>query len=204
MKKRHPGSKGTGKTRQTRKHRKPKTVQKKTHKFIAGLLSAIIPGLGHIYLRLYMRGLTFMLLVSLDLSALLYFSSIGIQINVPLLILLALCIPVIYFYNVYDVLQSADWVMMRRRRAVTQANTDKPLSGERSERERVMVWERGISFGLLLIVGGSLMVLFFQKPRWFQEIIAMYGGYAFAVLMIAGGLLLFGREFWVMRRRKRT
>lgn len=60
-----------------------------------------------------------MLLVLLDLSAVLYFSSIGIQINVPLLILLALCIPVIYFYNVYDVLQSADWVMMRRRRAVT-------------------------------------------------------------------------------------
>lgn len=188
----------------TGKTRKPKKVRNKTHKFIAGLLSAIIPGLGHIYLRLYMRGLTFILLVLLDLSALLYFSSIGIQINVPLLILLALCIPVIYFYNVYDVLQSADWVMLRRRRAVTQGNMDKSLGGERSEREGMMVWERGISFGLLLIVGGSLMVLFFRKPRWFQDLIAMYGGYSFAILMIAGGLLLFGREFWVMLRKKKT
>ncbi|MGQ8875082.1 hypothetical protein [Paenibacillus sp. TSA_86.1] len=188
----------------TRKTRKPKRVRNKTHKFIAGLLSAIIPGLGHIYLRLYMRGLTFILLVLLDLSALLYFSSIGIQINVPLLILLALCIPVIYFYNVYDVLQSADWVMLRRRRAVMQGNMDKLLIGERSERDRMMVWERGISFGLLLIVGGSLMVLFFRKPRWFQELIAMYGGYSFAILMIAGGLVLFGREFWVMLRKKKT
>lgn len=185
------------------KTRKPKKVRNKTHKFIAGLLSAIIPGLGHIYLRLYMRGLTFILLVLLDLSALLYFSSIGIQINVPLLILLALCIPVIYFYNVYDVLQSADWVMLRRRRAVTQGNVDKPQAGERYERERMMVWERGISFGLLLIGGGSLMVLFFRKPRWFQELIAMYGGYSFAILMIAGGLLLFGREFWVTLRKKK-
>ena len=180
-----------------------KPVRNRTHKFIAGLLSAIIPGLGHIYLRLYMRGLTFMLLVLLDLSAVLYFSSIGIQINVPLLILLALCIPVIYFYNVYDVLQSADWVMMRRRRAVTQGTLDKPVSNERSTRDAMMVWERGISFGLLLIVGGSLMVLFFRKPRWFQEILAMYGGYSFAILMFVGGLLLFGREFWVMLNKKK-
>ncbi|CAI6084731.1 hypothetical protein PAECIP112173_04386 [Paenibacillus sp. JJ-100] len=181
----------------------PKKVRNKTHKFIAVLLSAVIPGLGHIYLRLYMRGLTFILLVLLDLSALLYFSSIGIQINVPLLILLAFCIPVIYFYNVYDVLQSADWVMMRRRRVVTQSNMDKQ-SVERTEGERMMVWERGISFGLLLIVGGSLMVLFFRKPRWFQEIIAIYGGYSFAVLLVVGGLTLFGREFWVMLRRKKS
>ena len=182
----------------------PKKVRNKTHKFIAVLLSAVIPGLGHIYLRLYMRGLTFILLVLLDLSALLYFSSIGIQINVPLLILLAFCIPVIYFYNVYDVLQSADWVMMRRRRVVTQSNMDKQVSVERTEGEHMMVWERGISFGLLLIVGGSLMVLFFRKPRWFQEIIAIYGGYSFAVLLVVGGLLLFGREFWVMLRRKKS
>lgn len=197
--------KGKGHTDRARrgKTRKPKKVRNKTHKFIAGLLSAVVPGLGHIYLRLYMRGLTFILLVLLDLSALLYFSSIGIQINVPLLILLALCIPVIYFYNVYDVLQSADWVMLRRRRAVTQGNMDKRLVGERSERDRMMVWERGISFGLLLIVGGSLMVLFFRKPRWFQDLIAMYGGYSFATLLIAGGLLLFGREFWVMLRKKK-
>ncbi|MFS0860390.1 MULTISPECIES: hypothetical protein [Paenibacillus] len=180
-----------------------KPVRNRTHKFIAGLLSAVIPGLGHIYLRLYMRGLTFMMLVLLDLSALLYFSTIGIQINVPLLILLALFIPVIYFYNVFDVLQSADWVMMRRRRAVTHNSSDKPIPNERSAGEAMMVWERGISFGLLLIVGGSLLVLFFRKPRWFKELIAVYGGYTFAVLMIAGGLILFGREIWVMLRKKK-
>ena len=94
--------------------------------------------------------------------------------------------------------------MMRRRRVVTQSNMDKQVSVERTEGEHMMVWERGISFGLLLIVGGSLMVLFFRKPRWFQEIIAIYGGYSFAVLLVVGGLLLFGREFWVMLRRKKS
>ncbi|PAF28899.1 hypothetical protein [Paenibacillus sp. 7516] len=196
MKSKHP----SGKRGQTAK---TKPLRNRTHKFIAGLLSAIIPGLGHIYLRLYMRGLTFMLLVLLDLSALLYFSSIGIQINVPLLILLALFIPVIYFYNVFDVLQSADWVMMRRRRAATHGNTDKPLMNERAVGEAFMAWERGISFGLLLIVGGGLMVLFFRKPRWFQEMLALYGGYAFAGVLIIVGLILFGREIWVMLRKKK-
>ncbi|MEO2206117.1 hypothetical protein ABGV42_20500 [Paenibacillus pabuli] len=197
MKRKHP----SGKKGQTAKS---KPLRNRTHKFIAGLLSAIIPGLGHIYLRLYMRGLTFMLLVLLDLSALLYFSSIGIQINVPLLILLALFIPVIYFYNVFDVLQSADWVMMRRRRAATHGNMDKPLMNERAVGEAFMVWERGVSFGLLLIVGGGLMVMFFRKPRWFQEMLALYGGYVFAGLLIIVGLILFGREIWVMLRKKKV
>ncbi|WP_338540663.1 hypothetical protein [Paenibacillus tundrae] len=181
-----------------------KPIRNRTHKFLAGLLSAIIPGMGHIYLRLYMRGLTFMLLILLDLSALLYFSSIGIQINVPLLILLALCIPIIYFYNVYDVLQSADWVMMRRRRVNVLGGSDKPEPNERAAGEALMVWERGISFGLLLIVGGALMVLFFRKPRWFQEVLALYGGYVFAVLLIIGGLIIFGREIWGMLRKTKV
>ncbi|WP_310143203.1 hypothetical protein [Paenibacillus amylolyticus] len=181
-----------------------KPIRNRTHKFLAGLLSAIIPGMGHIYLRLYMRGLTFMLLILLDLSALLYFSSIGIQINVPLLILLALCIPIIYFYNVYDVLQSADWVMMRRRRVSVLGGSDKPEPNERAAGEALMVWERGISFGLLLIVGGALMVLFFRKPRWFQEVLALYGGYVFAVLLIIGGLIIFGREIWGMLRKTKV
>ncbi|NUU75562.1 hypothetical protein [Paenibacillus xylanilyticus] len=196
--------KGKRQSRRNGQTTKTKPLRNRTHKFIAGLLSAVIPGLGHIYLRLYMRGLTFMLLVLLDLSALLYFSSIGIQINVPLLILLALFIPVIYFYNVFDVLQSADWVMMRRRRAATHGSMDKPVTSERAIGEAFMAWERGISFGLLLIIGGGLMVLFFRKPRWFQEILAVYGGYVFAGLLIIGGLILFGREIWVMLRKKKV
>ena len=54
------------------------------------------------------------MLLLLDISALLYFSSIGMQINVPLLVVLGLLIPVGYFYNVYDVLQAAEYIISRK------------------------------------------------------------------------------------------
>ena len=72
----------------------------KRRKFYALLLAALIPGLGHLYLGMYRKGITFIMLLLLDISALLYFSSIGMQINVPLLVVLGLLIPVGYFYNV--------------------------------------------------------------------------------------------------------
>lgn len=185
------------------KRRPTRAVRVRTHKFVAGLMSAIVPGLGHLYLRLYLRGLTYMMLVMLDLSALVYFSSVGIQINVPLLILLALFIPVLYFYNVFDVLQSADRVMLRKRKGNATPDLDQAGSKERTAVEALMMWEKGISFGLLLVVGGALMVMFFRRPRWFQDLIGMYGGYAFAVLMIVTGLNLLGREIWTTLQRKK-
>ena len=54
----------------------------KKRKLYALLLAALIPGLGHLYLGMYRKGITFIML-ALDISALLYFSSIGMQINVP-------------------------------------------------------------------------------------------------------------------------
>ncbi|MFD1137352.1 DUF4097 family beta strand repeat-containing protein [Paenibacillus urinalis] len=173
--------------------RPKRRLQRNWHKFIAGLLSALFPGLGHIYLGLYIKGLTFIFLLLLDLTALLYFSSIGIQINVPLIILLSLVIPVIYFINIYDVLQLADWVLMKKRRIQT--------AGEPGEDSSIlrpgigfMGWERGLSFGMLLIFGGGLMVLFVQKPRWLELYLAQYGLYAVGAALIIAGLLLLNRE----------
>lgn len=132
--------------RPKRRHRK--------RKFIAGLLAALIPGTGHLYFGLLRKGITFIFLILLDISALLYFSSIGMQINVPLLILLALIIPVIYFYNVYDVLQSADRLLRFPEDhdlaiSVTKANE--------APKRRSIVSEPGISFGLLLLLGAPCL-----------------------------------------------
>ncbi|MCM3130376.1 DUF4097 family beta strand repeat-containing protein [Paenibacillus provencensis] len=167
--------------------------QRNWHKFVAGLLSALFPGLGHIYLGLYIKGLTFIFLLLLDLTALFYFSSIGIQINVPLIILLSLVIPVIYFINIYDVLQLADWVLMKKRRSQAAGETNEDSSILRPG-IGFMGWERGISFGMLLIFGGSLMVLFVQKPRWLELYLAQFGLYAVGAALVIAGLLLLNRE----------
>ncbi|MDR0270920.1 hypothetical protein [Paenibacillus sp.] len=166
-------------------------------KFTAGLLAAICPGLGHIYLGLYRKGIAFMFTLLLDASALLYFSSIGIQINVPLLILLGLVIPVTYFYNVYDVLQAADFMILRR--VGTSGQDDEEMTAFRHP----FSVERGPFFGIMLIVGGSLMFAFYQKPRWLQFYIEQYGAITVAILLIATGLWAGGREGWILWKQRR-
>ncbi|MFD2880781.1 hypothetical protein ACFTAO_40405 [Paenibacillus rhizoplanae] len=99
----------------------------------------------------------------LDIVALLYFSSIGMQINVPLLILLGLLIPVLYFYNVFDALQNADRIL----RFPDEHDPEEleTIQSSTSSRRRVRISEPGISFGLLLLIGGALLFLFPAKSR---------------------------------------
>lgn len=129
-------------------------------KFIAGLLAAVIPGSGHLYFGLLRKGISFLFIILLDIAAMLYFSSIGMQINVPLLILLGLLIPVVYFYNVFDVLQSADRILL----LPEESDPELPITAGKTSGRRAWISEPGISFGLLLLVGGALMFLFRQKP----------------------------------------
>ncbi|MED4959436.1 hypothetical protein P9747_32420, partial [Paenibacillus macerans] len=90
--------------------------RRRKRKAIACLLSALFPGLGHLYLRLFFRAIAFIYFVLIDASALIYFSSVRMAINVPLLVLLGLLIPAAYFYSIYDVLQSTDALNARMRR----------------------------------------------------------------------------------------
>jgi hypothetical protein len=183
-------------SQRTRIPPRPKRRRRK-RKFIAGLLSAIIPGSGHIYFGLLRKGISFIFIILLDIAALLFFSSIGMQINVPLLILLALLIPVLYFYNVFDVLQSAD-------RILRFPEDHDPESIPQATMRRTFVNEPGISFGLLLLFGGTLLFLFRQKPPWLQAFIQQYAEGTIAGALIFFGLLLGVREIakGVVRRRK--
>ncbi|WP_083205097.1 DUF4097 family beta strand repeat-containing protein [Bacillus sp. FJAT-27264] len=165
---------------------RPKRRRRK-RKFVAGLLAALIPGSGHIYFGLLRKGISFIFAILLDISALIYFSSIGMQINVPLLILLGLLIPVLYFYNVYDVLQSADRIL---RFPVEQDPGIAPVPSKR----RTFVTEPGLSFGLMLLFGGGLLFLFRQKPPWMQYFIEHYAEVAIAIALVGAGLLLGIRE----------
>lgn len=165
-------------------------------KFIAGLLAAIIPGAGHLYLGLLRKGISFLFAIILDIAALLYFSSIGMQINVPLLILLALLIPCLYFFNVYDALQSADRII----RFMKMNAAEYELEEEKPQRTR-LISEPGISFGLFLLGGGVLLFLFRQKPTWLQFFIEHHAGAAAGGVLIAAGLLFMLREITLSRRR---
>lgn len=174
---------------------------RRRRKLPALLLAALFPGMGHVYLGLYRKGITFIMFLMLDISAMLYFSSIGMQINVPLLIVLGLLIPLGYFYNVYDVLQTADFILSRRRREETTALSSN-TPDEMSNKTNPFHGERGLSFGLMLVGGGGLLILFHQRPHWLQIGIRDYGAEMSAVLLIIGGMMAVVRE--ALRNRKRN
>lgn len=162
-------------------------------KFMACMLSALLPGLGHLYLRMFWRGIAIIYFLILDASALIYFSSVRMTINIPFLFLLGILIPMMYFYSIYDVLQSTDVVNARVRSESTQR--------EEAAGEKEHVW-KGILSGLLLMAGGGLIFLLSQKPPWLAAVIQANAGYAAAVLLILSGAALMVREG--RRRRFRT
>ncbi|KOR82118.1 hypothetical protein [Paenibacillus solani] len=185
------------KKRHTVRMKRHPGLQRKKRKIYALLLAALIPGMGHLYLGMYRKGITFIMMLLLDTSALLYFSSIGMQINVPLLVVLGLLIPVAYFYNVYDVLQAAEYIMSRRRRGEVVA-----AAGEGNGRSYLFRNERGLTFGLMLVVSGTLLILFHQKPPWLQVWIRDYGAEASAIGLIVIGIWAGIREILRHRRGK--
>lgn len=180
---------------------RPKRRPPRKLKFVAGLLAVLLPGAGHLYLGLLRKGISLIFIILLDIAAMLYFSSIGMQINVPLLILLAILIPVLYFYNIFDVLQSFDRMALNRIRVQKRAGvrqeqardsiseTDSPHLQRRSFGR-----DQGISFGILMLLGGGLLFVFRQKPPWLRLYIEHYAGVTVAALLLCGGLVLIVRE----------
>ncbi|WP_223070484.1 DUF4097 family beta strand repeat-containing protein [Paenibacillus caui] len=160
-------------------------------KVISVLLTALFPGLGHLYLKLFGKGIALIYFILIDGAALIYFSSVRMQINVPLLILLALLIPVVYFYSVYDVLQSTDSMNARRLGGRARAQS----VGKRD------IW-RGIGLGAMLVGGGIVLVVLRQQPPWLGAWIQQYGAYTIAASFIAAGLFMFVGE--LRRKHKRT
>lgn len=159
--------------------------RRRKRKFIACLLSALFPGLGHLYLKMFMKGVGFIYFTILDASALIYFSSARMGINIPLLLLLGLLIPVVYFYSIYDVLQSTDVINTRIKRE--SDDTSQKVTADSG-------MGRAISSATLLIVGGLIVFLFRQKPAWLQSFIQVGAGYIVASLLILTGLFLIFHE----------
>ncbi|MFC4601933.1 hypothetical protein [Cohnella hongkongensis] len=85
----------------------PAARVRRKKKWVAGMLAFIIPGTGHMYLGLMMKGITLMMLIALDITAIVHVSSGSSTLPV---VLLSLLLPIIYFYNLFDAIQSTDAV----------------------------------------------------------------------------------------------
>ncbi|MNI06883.1 hypothetical protein D3C73_598780 [compost metagenome] len=155
-------------------------------KWIACLLSFFVPGIGHLYLGLMQRGLLFMVLLILDIVAVVSLVNASGGASIPLVTLFSLIIPVIYFYNIFDALQSTDRINIRYEHGDLNVgeNPGDPLNN----------LMRGNNLGVILVGAGGLFFMISMKPRWFESIFDVIGSYVGALVLICAGLAVFLME----------
>ncbi|OXM83937.1 hypothetical protein [Paenibacillus rigui] len=159
-------------------------------KFVACLLSFLIPGTGQLYLGLMQRGMGLMLLLILDIFAIVFFAT-NSSSNIPLIVLFSLFVPVIYFYNIFDALQQTDRVNGRWHDGLSD-----PLDslGRGQSFPGVPKRFKGSTFGYVLIIGGIFLFLVSNKPAWLNQVFEWIGSSIGAIILIVIGVALFLKE----------
>jgi hypothetical protein len=159
-------------------------------KWVAGLLSFMIPGTGQLYLGLMQRGLGIMLLFMLDIFAIVFFA---INESIPLIVLFSLVLPIMYFYNIFDALQQTDRVNgWSTPLDFPEARYFEAAPGP--EEKAAPLRKKGYNFGYLLILAGVVLFLAAGRPEWLDRAIQFMGSTLGALLLIGLGLFLFFRE----------
>lgn len=156
-------------------------------KWVAGMLALCIPGTGHFYLGLMQKGLMIMLLIILDIFAIVHFS-INMS-SIPLITLLALFLPIIYFYNLFDALLMTDKV---NRYAFAPpapyGNPDDQRHGTPGKPGSTPL------IGWLLVGIGGLFFVFSAKPDWLNVMMDQMGTVIGGLILIGIGIVLFLRN----------
>ncbi|WP_261304489.1 DUF6677 family protein [Paenibacillus andongensis] len=164
-------------------HYPPYYSAPRKRKWVAGVLSFIVPGTGHFYLGLMQRGLFIMMLLILDIFIITSFTTRS-DTSVPMVTLFALFIPVIYFYNLFDALQTTDNVNRRNELgefAASLYDSEDPL-------QKLI---KGTNLGVILIAAGVLFFLLSNKPRWFTGLFDLMGSYVGSVILVLAGLAMY-------------
>lgn len=155
-------------------------------KWIAGLLSCCIPGTGHFYLGLMQKGLLIMLLIIMDIFAIVHFS-LNMS-SIPLITLLALFLPIIYFYSLFDALQSTERLNAYRFTAAAKPGGPAVLDGQpQPPGSRPYI-------GWLLVGAGALFFVVSAKPAWMNAIMDKMGTLIGGLVLIGIGIVLFLRN----------
>ncbi|MBO9598348.1 MAG: TM2 domain-containing protein [Cohnella sp.] len=98
-------------------------------KWLAGLLSFLIPGVGHMYVGRMIKAIFIMLMIAGVITGIVQVAIFGD--SVLSIVLLSLLLPIIYFYSLFDAIQSADGVNEKLAVAEWQRNAGYPYGHER-------------------------------------------------------------------------
>jgi len=165
-------------------------------KWIAGLLAFLIPGIGHMYLGLMVKGIVLMLLIAVDITAIVY---VSIEANNVLsIVLLSLLLPIIYFYNLFDAIQSTDHV--NERKAVYNSAPLNPFRDWSEQADKPVTGVKAVQgfppIGLLLLAGAGVVILVLAGKNWTNWLFHSYSSILGAIVLIGAGV---GLWFWEAR-----
>lgn len=154
-------------------------------KWLACLFSMMMPGTGQMYLGQMNRGLFIMFCLVLDIFAIvLSASKLG---NPAIVTLFGLIVPIIYFYNVFETLQLADWVHYSR------------MFGDEKISDPVLRLTKMSHLGVILIIVGVFFFLASSKPSWLNFLFEILGSYLGGGILIGAGIVLL---LWENRKNK--
>lgn len=171
------------------------TRPRRKSKWLAGILAFLIPGIGHMYLGLMIKGIVLMLLLAVNITGIVFVAIEGG--NVLSIVLLSLLIPIIYFYNLFDALQSTDNVNDRNA-AVTMNHqlgyAVKPPAAEGFSRGTPPA-------GILFLAAVGVVILVLADINWTHWLFDSVGSMLGALVLIGTGV---GLWFWEMRGQPRN
>ncbi|RED56715.1 DUF6677 family protein [Cohnella lupini] len=165
-------------------------------KWTAGILAFLIPGIGHMYLGLMIKGIVLMLLVALDITAIV-FASIEAE-NILSIVLLSLLLPIIYFYNLFDAIQNTDVVNERN----AAPNVNPPGRGGFPNVPSIQEsFSRGAPpMGILVLAGAGIAILVMAGSNWTNWLFNSFGSMLGAIVLIGAGI---GLWLWESRGHPR-
>lgn len=184
-------------------------------KWLAALLAIFLPGTGHMYLGLMSKGIFIMLMLALNICGIVYFSIENEYDNMVLIIvLLSLMIPILYFYNVFSVLQCAEMVNERRAAGYRSTGPAGPFgpggpAGPAGQAGPMgpQPWQGSPSprngeahqipvAGIILLLVAAFLLFQYSRSDWSDRLPHSIGSAVGAVILIGLGALVW---FWDRR-----
>ncbi|MEO3947232.1 hypothetical protein [Gorillibacterium sp. CAU 1737] len=143
---------------------------------LAVFFSLLIPGLGHLYLGLMRRGVSYLIGLVLNIVLISIAVSLGNEfiLSTSLTLFLSLGIPLLYLYCLFDA--------MHRARLVNRLMEDGISLHEADE-----LPFRPAVLGGVLIIAGCLVLMSETAPAFMNSLLRAYGGTVMALLMVGGG-----------------
>lgn len=139
----------------------------------AGLLAFFVPGVGHLYLGYYAKGILLLGALLLDIATMIRLADSAGGRHLLLIVYLGLALPVLYFYSVFDTLQ-----------LTASPAAKSPVREERPSPATVIIQ------GLAVLATGALLLFIVRMPGEFIPLFDRAADYAPGIgLLIIAALL---------------